>query len=95
MLREGGIAEHRLVEAADMLVLHTTAVAAEEANRAAAGQDSDRVKRALAAVSGDRFPVVAALVRQGMFAGDDHDDDARMRRSLDVILDGITANQSC
>lgn len=94
LLKEGGIAEHRLVEAGDMLALHITAIAAEEANRAAAGQDFDRVRRALAAVSADQFPVVARLVREGMFAGDDGDDDARMRRTLDVILDGIIAAKS-
>jgi AcrR family transcriptional regulator len=93
LLREGGIVDRRLVEAADMLLLHVTAVAAEEASRAASGQDFDWVARAMADVSAEQFPIVVALVDQGMFAGDEGDDDAQVRRALDVILLGIGVDQ--
>jgi AcrR family transcriptional regulator len=89
LLRRGGVVDRRLVESADMLLLHVTAVAAEEANRAASGQDFDWVARTMVDVSAEQFPIVAALVDQGMFAGDEGDGDAQVRRALDVILHGI------
>lgn len=93
LLREGGVVDRRLVEAADMLLLHVTAVAAEEANRAASGQDFDWVARAMADVSAEQFPIVAGLVSEGMFEGDEGDDDEQVRRALDVILHGVSVDQ--
>lgn len=91
-LKEGGIEDAALVAGADMLLLHVTTIAAEDFNRRAIGQDIKRVPNALGDVSADQFPLVAALFQQGMFSAHS-DDDAHVRWALDVIIDGITANQ--
>jgi AcrR family transcriptional regulator len=92
LLKEVGVPDARLVAGIDMLLLHVTSVAAEESNRHAMGQDFERVTNALADASADQFPLLATLFRQGMFPGSD-DDDARVRWALDVMIEGITANQ--
>lgn len=93
LLREGGIDDTRLVAGVDMLLLHVTTVAAEEYNRREVYQDVERVPMALAATSPEQFPLVAALFQQGMFSAGG-DNDARFQWALDVIIDGIMANQS-
>jgi AcrR family transcriptional regulator len=92
LLKEGGIAETALVAGADLLLLHVTAIAAEEAAQREFRGERERVPNALAAASREQFPLVADLFEQGMFSAGG-DDDARVRWALDVAIDGITANQ--
>jgi AcrR family transcriptional regulator len=93
LLKEGGVDDARLVAGVDMLLLHVTAFAAEECNRRAIGQDFGRIPNALAGVSAEQFPFVSALFQKGLFSGGG-DDDAPVQWALDVIIDGITANQT-
>jgi AcrR family transcriptional regulator len=92
LLKEGGIGEASLVAGVDMLLLHVTSIAAEEANQRATGQDFDRIRNALAGASDEQFPLVSALFKEGMFFGG-ADDDAHIRWVLDALVDGITARQ--
>jgi AcrR family transcriptional regulator len=94
LLREGGIEETTLVKGVDMLLLHVTAVAAEECNQRAINLDLRRVPNALASASSDLFPIVSSLFQRGLFSSStEHDDDARVRAAIDVIVDGLLANQ--
>lgn len=91
LLKEGGVDDARLVWGVDMLLLYVTAIAAEQSNRRATGQDFGRVKTALSAVSAEQFPLVSALF-QGERAAGIGDRDARVQWAIDVIIDGIKAN---
>lgn len=93
LLKEGGFDDTKLVAGVDMLVLYTTTIAAEEGHRQAVGQDNGRVPNALAAVSGEQFPLVAGLFQQGGFSAGG-DDEERFRWALDVIIDGLMANRT-
>jgi len=93
LLQEGGVDAARLVWGADMLLLYVTAVAAERSNWRATGQDFGRVKRALASVSAEQYPLVSALFKSGAFAGGG-DGESRFRWALDVIIDGIKADNT-
>lgn len=88
LLQEGGVDAARVVWCVDMLLLHVTAVAAEQSNWKATGQDFGRVKDALAGVSAEQFPLVSALVRGGAFSRGG-DAESRARWALEVIIDGI------
>ena len=92
LLKEGGVDDARLVAGVDMLLLHTTTIAAEEGNRQAVGQDVNQVQNALADASREQFPLVSALFQQGGFSPDDNDSD-RFRWAIDVIIDGLLANR--
>ncbi|WP_161967293.1 TetR/AcrR family transcriptional regulator [Fimbriiglobus ruber] len=92
LLKEGGVADAKLVWGVDMLLLYVTAVAAEKSNWRATGQDFGRVKSALSAVSAEQFPLVSALF-QGEWLSGMGDGDARVRWALDGIIDGIKANR--
>jgi AcrR family transcriptional regulator len=61
LLKEGGVDQAKLVWGVDMLLLYVTAIAAEQSNWRATGQDFGRVKSALSAVSAEQFPLVSAL----------------------------------
>lgn len=93
LLKEGGVDDSRLVWGVDMLLLYVTAIAAEQNNWRTTGQDFGRVKEALAGVSAEQFPLVAALFTAGTFSGAD-DGERRVRWALDVIIDGIKADPS-
>jgi Tetracyclin repressor-like, C-terminal domain len=93
LLKEGGVDEARLVWGVDMLLLYVTAIAAEQSNWRATGQDFGRVKSALSAVSAEQFPLVSALF-QGERLSDVGDGDARFQWALDVIIDGIKAKHT-
>jgi AcrR family transcriptional regulator len=88
LLKEGGVDEARLVWGVDMLLLYVTAIAAEQNNWHATGQDFGRVKSALSAVSAEQFPLVSALF-QGERLSSGGNGDARFQWALDVIIDGI------
>jgi AcrR family transcriptional regulator len=94
LLKEGGVDDAKLVAGVDMLLLHTTTVAAEEGHRQVVGQDNGRVANALAAASGEQFPLVATLYQQGAFWFSACDDEERFRWALDVIIDGLIANRA-
>lgn len=91
LLKEGGVDDTRLIWGVDMLLLYVTAVAAEQGNWQATGQDFGRIKNALAGVSADQFPLVSATFKGGALSGAG-DGENRVRWALDVIIDGITAN---
>jgi AcrR family transcriptional regulator len=93
LLKEGGVDDARLVWGVDMLLLYVTAIAAEQSNWRATGQDFGRVKSALSAVSAEQFPLVSALF-QGKRPSDIGDGDARVQWALDVIIDGIKAKHT-
>jgi AcrR family transcriptional regulator len=88
LLKEGGVEEARLVWGVDFVLLYVTAVAAEQANWRATGQDFGRVKRALSAVPAEQFPLVSALFQGERLSGMG-DGDARLEWALDSIIDGI------
>jgi AcrR family transcriptional regulator len=91
LLNEGGVNPSRVVWSVDMLLLYVTAIAAEQSNWKATGQDFGRVKNALSNVSAEQFPLVSALVQAGAFS-QGGDAQSRARWALDVIIDGIQAN---
>jgi AcrR family transcriptional regulator len=93
LLKEGGVDDARLVWGVDMLLLYITAVAAEQSNWRATGQDFGRVGRALAAVSAEQFPLVSAHFQGARISGIG-DGDARIEWALDVIIDGIKVNHN-
>ncbi|MDR3635359.1 MAG: TetR/AcrR family transcriptional regulator C-terminal domain-containing protein [Isosphaeraceae bacterium] len=93
LLKEGGVDDARLVWGVDMLLLYVTAIAAEQSNWRATGQDFGRVGSALATLSAEQFPLVYALFQGGRFSGIG-DGDARTQWALDVIIDGIKANHN-
>jgi AcrR family transcriptional regulator len=90
LLEEGGIGAEERVTGVDMLLLHVTAMAAEEDNRRTVGHDFKRVQNALAVVPPKDFPRLSALFEQGLFSGSG-DDDA-IGWAVDVIVGGILAN---
>jgi AcrR family transcriptional regulator len=93
LFKEGGIDAVRLVWGVDMLLLYVTAIAAEERNWRATGQDFGRVKGALAAVSAEQFPLVSALFHGGAFSNAG-DGESRVQWAIDVIIDGIKAGNT-
>jgi AcrR family transcriptional regulator len=93
LLKEGGVDEAGLVWGVDMLILYVTAIAAEQSNWRAAGQDFGRVKAALATVSAEQFPLVSSLFSRGEFSNAG-DGESRFRWALDVIIDGIKADRT-
>jgi AcrR family transcriptional regulator len=93
LLKEGGVDAARLVWGVDMLLLYVTAVAAERGNWRAMGQDFGRVKRALASVSAEQYPLVSALFKVGA-SSDAGDGESRFRWALDVIIAGIKADDT-
>jgi AcrR family transcriptional regulator len=93
LLKEGGVEDARLVWGVDTLLLYVTAVAAEQSNWRATGQDLGRVGSALAAVSADQFPLVSALF-QGERLSSLGEGDARVEWALGVMIDGIVANHT-
>jgi AcrR family transcriptional regulator len=93
LLKEGGVDEAKLVWGVDLLLLYVTAIAAEQANWRATGQNFGRVKSALSAVSAEQFPLVSALFQGERLSGVG-DGDARFQWALDVIIDGIKAEHT-
>jgi AcrR family transcriptional regulator len=93
LLKEGGVDQAKLVWGVDMLLLYVTAIAAEQSNWRATGQDFGRVKSALSAVSAEQFPLVSALFKGERLSGVG-DGDARFQWALDVIIDGIKAEHT-
>jgi AcrR family transcriptional regulator len=93
LLKEGGVDATRQVWGVDMLLLYVTAIAAEQSNWRATGQDFGRVKSALATVSAEQFPLVSALFKGVAFSGTG-DGESRARWALDVIVDGIKADNT-
>jgi AcrR family transcriptional regulator len=91
LLKQGGVDDAGLVWGVDTLLLYVTAIAAEQSNWRATGQDFGRVGSALAAVSAEQFPLVSALFQGERLFGVG-DGDARVQWALDVIIDGIKAN---
>lgn len=91
LLEEGGIGAEERVTGVDMLLLHVTAMAAEEDSRRTVGHDFKRVRNALAVVPRKDFPRLSTLFEQGLFSGSG-DDDA-IGWAVDVIVGGILANK--
>lgn len=90
LLKEGGVDDARMVWGVDLLLLYVTAIAAEQSNWRATGQDFGRVKNALSTVSAEQFPLVSTLFQGGMISEAD-DGESRLQWALDVIIDGIKA----
>ncbi len=88
LLMEGGVLETRAALAVDALLLHVTAVAAEHSNWRDKGHDLERVKRALANLSPEEFPLLSAC-REQMFTTSPK---TRFYWALDVIIDGVLAS---
>jgi AcrR family transcriptional regulator len=93
LLKEGGVDDARAGWGVDLLLLYVTAIATEQSNWRATGQDFGRVKSALSNVSAEQFPLVSALFQGGMLSDAD-DGESRVQWALDVIIDGIQANHT-
>jgi hypothetical protein len=93
LLKEGGVDHARRVWGVDMLLLYVTAVAAEQSNWRATGQDFGRVRSALSAVSAEKFPLVSSLFQGERLSGVG-DGNTRVQWALDVIIDGIKAKHT-
>jgi AcrR family transcriptional regulator len=85
LLKEGGADLVKATWGVDLLILYVTAIAAEQSNWRASGENFGRVEDAVLAVSAEEFPFVFAS-RKLLLSGDV---DARFEWSIDVIIDGI------
>ncbi len=92
LMRLGGVPDQAVAWAVDVIGMYVTAGAVEDAvtaDLARAGRDPaeyyDRVHRYFAELPPDRFPTIAALVRQ-MRTGDG---DERFRFGLDLLVGGL------
>jgi AcrR family transcriptional regulator len=89
LLKEGGVDDVKAAWGVDLLTLYAAAIAAEKSNWRASGQDPERVKEALSAVSAEQFPLVSAL-KGAMLSGEA---GFRTAWALDVIIEGIVGQQ--
>jgi hypothetical protein len=80
-----------LVLGVDILLLYVTAIAAEESNLRATGQDFGRVKGALAAVSAEQFPLAEALFHGGVFSNAG-DGESRVQWANEVRLVAVATS---
>lgn len=87
LLMEGGVLETRAALAVDALLLHVTAVAAEQSNWRDKGNDLERAKKVLASLSPEEFPLLYAA-RERFFTSSPK---SRFYWALDVIIDGVLA----
>ena len=87
LLMEGGVLETRAALAVDALLLHVTAVAAEQSNWRDKGNDLERAKKVLASLSPEEFPLLFAA-REQFFTSSPK---SRFYWALDVIIDGVLA----
>jgi len=87
LLLEGGVQEARAGLAVDLLLLHVTAVAAEQSNWRDKGNDLERAKEVFAHLSPSEFPLVAGS-KEHLFACTPK---TRFLWALNVIIDGVLA----
>jgi AcrR family transcriptional regulator len=87
ILMEGGVLATRAALAVDALLLHVTAVAAEQCNWRDKGTDLERAKTILNSLSPDEFPLLYAS-RDQFFTSSPK---SRFYWALDVIIDGVLA----
>jgi len=87
LLMEGGVLETRAALGVDLLLLHVTAVAAEQSNWRDNGNDFARAKEVFNTLSADDYPLLHAS-RELLFSTSGK---ARFLWALDVIVDGILA----
>ena len=84
LLKEGGVDDTKAAWGVDLLLLHVTAIAAEQSNRRASSDELGRVKTALSAISAEEFPLLYAA-KDALLSGG----NARTEWALDAIIDGI------
>jgi AcrR family transcriptional regulator len=87
LLMEGGVLATRAAFAVDALLLHVTAVAAEQSNWRDKGSDLERAKAILNNLSPEEFPLLCAS-RDQFFTSTPK---GRFYWALDVIIDGVLA----
>lgn len=87
LLMEGGVLATRAALAVDTLLLHVTAIAAEQSNWRDKGSDLERAKSILNNLSPEEFPLIYAS-RDQFFTSTPK---SRFYWALDVIIDGVLA----